>query len=461
MLVTSACGGDGASPETTQQRIGQHLPSLIDDSVDAFESVQSNPLLERATDGAERLSEAYHLGEDEDAGVMPFALRQATTAERPGEELARFLNEEIFIAANHEGGGVYRIPPRLFCEDELGGSDADCESEVALAQLKLRAEEAGDGVDITFLVGPVPAEPVWVELRSDSLAVATDFDQVRSAVLFLAATFAQDETVDLPDSWRGVVAATLTRHGDKDVSVALAVRETIEVAAATDEGDVSFELAASDPLVMARANGVAKTLQVVLDVGRLKAAAPLSAFADYGADQTVALDLGGLSGDITLSDADSFTFKNIGWGDTQSKLTLDGVPLLTLDVNADHGRRLDVTLRADGDNFPLVEVSPVLDVIFGAHLQALVDAGAQDIESFLSDETYRVTLDGTAATVQPVVDADTGAGAVAIRSGRLTLSSTEAAIDVVVDAGQCLVGVDEPASSSHPVLGHFASATCQ
>ena len=67
--------------------------------------------------------------------------------------------------------------PRGVTLDE--GIDPDCVDAVNQAQIKLRVQEAGDGIDIILRLGPARSEPLAAELRSNSLALVWDMGETR------------------------------------------------------------------------------------------------------------------------------------------------------------------------------------------------------------------------------------------------------------------------------------------
>jgi hypothetical protein len=177
---------------------------------------------------------------------------------------------------------------------------------------------------------------------------------------------------------------------------------------------------------------------------------------------TMAIDWGGLSGAITVTDGDSrIRVTDLGFGDDTSTVALDELSLFALDLNPASGRRVALTITPGTDGLPRFAVEPGVDLALAFRLAPLAAAGDL-VESYLLDETYRLTFDGAPApTAVPVEASDDGsfAGALAIEEGRLSLSSTAASAPVVATAGQCLVG-DEVTDGEHPILGAFAVTAC-
>ena len=143
-------------------------------------------------------------------------------------------------------------------------------------------------------------------------------------------------------------------------------------------------------------------------------------------------------------------------------MKLDDATLLTLDLNADSGRRTALRIAAgEAGAAPTLAFDPELDLSIGTHFAPLAAAG-EDVAGHLLDEVYRIDFDGSGPTAQPIApDYATGTpGALAIRAGELRISSTAAASPVVVSTGQCLFGDDLVTAGEHPVLGGFAVGAC-
>ena len=137
---------------------------------------------------------------------------------------------------------------------------------------------------------------------------------------------------------------------------------------------------------------------------------------------------------------------DLGLGDTTTTATLDGRPLLALDLNAAAGRRLDVTAEKVAGGVaatftPSMELALSLD---GATL-----ADQLDVPAWAMDEELQVTFDGAEAPrivlldamgddTEPLPGAERLQSIARVEAGRLTLSSSSLAAPVVVEADACL-----------------------
>lgn len=457
------CGGSsGAEPGDVQGQISAHIPGLFDAAKDGADQAAGSTALAGLTDS---LASIDSLG-------MPFQLAPGTTddgtalrtfsledGDPTGDEIAQWLNDNIFTDANYVGDGQYRIPADLVCADpETGAVDPECADMWNQVDVRIHAELAGDGIDFTLLIGPNDAAPLLVEVRSDRLTLAVDLGGAAAAVDHVASV--TGESADLPEVLEGVVALTLRIPSENAVSFELAVREAIaiEVAGASP---MSFSTAAKDPLAQLLIDGVEREIVASFDLGRTTLSMPWSEW-DWTslATGTMNLDWQGLSFTAVVADgSNQIAIGNIGLGDGTSTLSLDDTALVSIDLNADSGRRFDLTLSPDpAGGLPIASFDPGMDLTVDVFMQPLADAG-DFVDPWLLDDTYRFAIEGDQPATQSIAgDANLGTpGALRVQSGTMTVSSTTDS--VVVNAGQCLVA-DTVESGENPVVGAVAAGAC-
>lgn len=470
LFLAAACGGggDGASPDAVAERLRTALPAVLDPAGAAIDTAAESTALAGLGDSLAAMNQSLAMpslpvfGSDLEPTALPAdgdeeedAFQVPDGAETAEDLIARVFNEE-----NHEGDGVYRLPPELFCpEDETGAPGAECAANVDAAELRVRVELAGDGLDFTLLVGPDRAEPLALELRTDRLTVAVDLDEAAEAATHLASI--TGEAIELPDVFEGQLAFSLVVHGPEDVSFEIAVREEIAVAIDTEGGRVDFRTAARDPLASLRVDAAARAITALVDLGPTALSMPWQmANSASLATGTWALDWSGLSFTASAQDGDdSVRIENIGLGDDTSTLSLGDAVLLAIDLNQAAGRRFAVTLSPDpAGGLPLADVTPGVELVVDVDLQPLADAG-DTVDPWLLGDTYRVALEGAPATTQSIPgDLETGeGGALRIAAGSLTVANDGG--EVVVEAGQCLLA-DPVTDGEHPVLGAMAAGAC-
>lgn len=402
------------------------------------------------------------------------------------QDSADFLEENVLIEANLESSSAssvtYRLRPESLCDQAgsqtdpapAGGGDVapdaegdDCARILTDVPVRLVVSSPAEGdVDVELLVGDARANPVDFRLHRDELGLTVDLAGVKAAVLELAAAMGE-EVPQLPEVVAGVVDLSLRRDGPQDYTVAFSVLSAVEIAGSDPE--YSIGIAVADPAFQLRLDGASRTATVDFDVAAVDVVAPLDALwvrgeelcepAEPGAEPmpcgdplpallgTLAVHLGGASGELVYDgSSDRVTMTDLGLGDTTTTATLDGRPLLALDLNANAGRRLDLTAEkvADGVAATFTASLDLALAIDGATL-----ADQLDVPAWAMDEELRVTFDGAEAPRLVLLDAmgdDTlpAPGTEQLRSvarveaGRLTLSSSSLAAPIVVETDACL-----------------------
>jgi hypothetical protein len=451
VVVAASCGGgdEPADPATARAEVAALLPGIVDDSSDSLDAAgdaQGMVDLRAAMTSLERsfagLPFDFPLADD--AALVAKALAPQTAEERPGAAAARWLAENVFSDANHEGDGVFRIRGAAICpiEDGATAPDPECVANIDAAELRVRVGRAsGGGLNLTLLVGPDRDEPLTVRLRVGLIDVAVDLGEARSALQHLAAVVGEE--LDLPATMRGVVAFRLQRHAARHVEASFAVRSAVEIAGSMDGGPYAFTAAARDPMLSVELNAVAGRFTGRLDVGAVSLRAPWSAVSpDSLASGAMAFDLRGLTGELIL-DAAGLALVGAGLGGGPLTVKLDGATLLSVAVET-----FDLGIAA-GAARPTIDLDPGLEVEVIVAMRPLADAG-DEVESWALDERFTISV---GPSVQPLE------GAVLVADGAIDLAATKAGAAVHVAEGQCLLG-SEVTSGEHPVLGLFAAGAC-
>jgi len=416
-----------------------------------------------------------------------------------------------------DGGGEAGDPPPPV-EEEGDDSEEECRRVLTEVPLRIRVTSLREGdVDLTLLVGEPRHEPLRVELHADLLAVQVDLAAGKAALELLAeaAQDEDDEELDLPDSMAGVVRAELLKNAARDYTASLSILEAVVVEDGGDE-PVTVRLGMAKPMVSLRLDGNAETATGRLAVGTVDVSIPYQWFVDdwYSDDGdcmrgdggggdpgdpgdpgppdgeepppphddgweddcegegeeppdvqgTLRVHVAGLTGESTFSgEQDRIEVTGVGLGPDTSTVSLDAKTLAALDLNADHGRVFDWALALDDADNVRLEVTPAFDLSLMMALRHVADdLGEDDLPPFALDETLSVTLDGAATpALESVGDGDDRQLQVA--EGRLTLASTAAADDVVVEAGQCIGELDEEEvdEDAHELLGHLEARACR
>lgn len=404
-------------------------------------------------------------------------------------DMQAWLEEHVFNEENLESSSdtevVFLLHGNIFCEPEYNCSYSSCEEEpdeeciadVDAAQIRIKASPAGeDGVDLELLVGPNKFAPILLELRANGLAGEIDLGAAKAAVLYLDDVFGSggEDDMELPSVLEGRLRAALTINGEQDLTLAFSVLQDVRIDMDGDYGPISIQAKAADPLASAHIQGLEGNVSLDIDANALDISLPYAEMmapdsseepfnpADFPG--AISIHLGGASFSLDLNDKmQELKISNLGLGSSSTTIKKDSTTLFSLDLNADSGRALDLTITTDSANdSALFSVDPGLELSLKFSLNAIADDLGEDFPSFLGDETYTIALTGSGgASMMPVAGNDIGfGGGIKVVSGALSLDSTTAEA-VEVAAGMCLAGRDSAPVGSHELLGHFYAAECQ
>lgn len=359
-------------------------------------------------------------------------------------EMTAWLEDHVFVDANVESeeelAVTYLIDGATLCAEDGGAADPECISQVDEAEIRLVATSPNSGdIDLDVLVGPNRANPVSFQLHEDLLAVEGDLGDAKESAEHIASITGDD--LELPATMQGRVRAELNVDSDTKLTAALSVLAPIKVA----DGDYSFAMAAALPALSVSVDSQAKTIETINDIGAVDGSLPVTDYeydpeTDTETETTyqAGFHLGGMTSTALFeATKDLITVTGLGLGDSTSTFTVDGDEVLAVDLNADDGRALDVTVAADANGSVDVEVSPKLDLAVALKFAAAGDK-LGDIADWMMDDVLRVTFDG--ATAPKVRIDEDGAE---ILDGTLTLSLDNAGDSVSAGAGQCLLATGD------------------
>src|SRR5690349_14595982 len=180
LLLVSGCSSDAPSPDEVRARLAKDLVTVGD----AAELSRANGAsLPDTTQFSLVASALGHLT----AEVPTFGLEDEVPTmdemmNTGGADAAKWLNENIFTNANHAGGGVYKIPARLACEDEDGLLDADCVQAFSRLDLRIRVSENDDALRFALQIGPSHDEPIAVGLSAKLVSLTVDLDETEDVI---------------------------------------------------------------------------------------------------------------------------------------------------------------------------------------------------------------------------------------------------------------------------------------
>ena len=387
-------------------------------------------------------------GAEEDCAPVEHAPMELEVA-APAEKLLTFLDSYVLHEGNlelEEGDRVvYLMRGAVACRGISRGEDRDeCVAMVDKAEVRLDVTSPQEGdLDLRIQVGPNRHEPVMLHVHRDVVSLEVDLAATKGAVAHVAA--AADERVELPAVMEGRVRGELRRHGANKMEASVSVLQAVKV----EEGDFRLMVAKAAPMLSVTADGVAKSVTAVSNLGVVDLSLPSHEIHYYGSGEysgaeverttelTYGLHLAGLTGEAVFDAvAETITLTGVGLGTSTTTASIDGDQILGIDLNAQSGRTFDATLSYDAAADSVdVAVSPVFDLKTVWALLAAKDKLA-DVDDYLLDEVLRITLGGTAPKLR--VDED----GVEVLTGKLTLRSKSANVTHTVDAGMCLLADD-------------------
>lgn len=382
----------------------------------------------------------------------------------PAADLAQELGDRLFApgavehATDHQL--TYRVDPARVCAGEAG-PDEGCAELLTEVPFRLVVSAPLPGqLAITVEVGAARHQPLTLRLAADRIVAEADLAEAKASFDLVAAAL-ELETEGLPSTVQGRLSAALVMNAARDFTFELRILDALRVLG----GNPDFELGAAaraTPIASLRLDGNAAAATADLDTGAIDLAVTGAVLSELtGAPELASLGrfaahLDGASARLTFTGEDeALEIESIGLGAAQSRITLDGAPLVAVDLNALHGRRFDLSLSA-AEGGVHAAVSPAFDLAVSVQLGALIDAGLM-LPSWLRSDLLRVTLDGAAA---PAFFApQTGEPVLHMSAGNLLLSSDARGAGLTVPAGSCLWVNETGAEDAHP-LDVLTSAGC-
>ncbi len=374
-------------------------------------------------------------------------------------ELADFLEQRLFsdeqLEASDRSSATFLLRGTSLCDAmqpctaDAGGTcpepNASCIQSADAAQIRVRATLVGaHGLDVALLVGPHRYQPVVLELRRTSVAVELDMENAKLALDHLqAAAGGADAQIGLA---RGKLRFDFTSAGPDDIGFVGSIPEAIQFQMQVPQGPIALSIDARAPAVTLRAHGVRKTLSIAVDNGPIDLSVPYGFLTDGKGNGTLALHLSGQTWRTeAVENQKTLTLADVSWQDA-STLEKDGVPIFSLDVNPNSGRKFDLSLTpAQAPGGILFRVQPELHVSAECNLQVIAPE-FPDIPAAFRGTKYEIALRGPGeASVLPITDsASASQGSLKVVTGELSLHATGGNA-LVTRAGQCLKVVETSA----------------
>lgn len=407
--------------------------------------------------------------------IFSLVVTQEESFDDTAADLEALLRDRLFVAGNVEadtgtevtyllkGDPTCRPLPSRILEGAADQVDAGCAEDLAKLQVRIVVRADGDGYRFQIQLGPDRRELSVFVIHSDLLGWEADLLQARQAGDFARQALMQPEEAMPFSKLQGRVKFAVQKLGEDAVRFTFGVLAALDIQGKADE-PLAINLGKADPAVALTADGKAEQMTLDLAWPTTDVRAPWDP-RDMGANATKNTDLhvsiGGLTGKTALSGAaEQITFTGAGFG--PSFVAVRNSRIVELNLNPNHGRKLDLTVKVLPGDEARFEVSPRLDLSVAWKFNAIA-ADLDEVPDYLADETWALRLEGATPVVVETIPRTTAgfAGGFKLTGGTLSLSSTAApAATVNVPMGKCLSENPMPPTDGHPLLGSLAAVDC-
>ena len=385
---------------------------------------------------------------------------------RVAKEAKDHVFREEFVELKDGNQVVYKINPTVTC-----GQNTTCLQKLTANPVRFQVTASSDDtLNVSVLFGAAQLAPATAVVGPTKLSARVDLAKALEAVrLYTAATNQQN----LPDHLNGVVAGSLEKLADFDFAIGSSIVEKFDLLVGQAKGKpVAVAVQPSNPGALVTLNSTTNTVGYTANLGAVDvqvagAAACDSTCGTKEQTGTFTGHLGGFTVDSSLRKAATeLTFSGLGIGSDTSQVALNGDPLGTLDVNANNGRKLSVSIKKTSDG-TLITFDPALDMKLALMLNKLSESLRVDWPDWLSDEIFDVMLGGATKpsvlvpnpTCNTLGDV-TSKSELKVVTGNLSLSASSLSAPVTVAVGMCLLAVDGADSKANPV-SRVQGGACQ
>ncbi len=359
-----------------------------------------------------------------------------------------WLNEQVFTDANSLGNGVFQVPASLVCQEtviddqgtETVSIDAQCAQDLATAQLRVHVTANGDELDFAIQVGANHDEPFAFALAHTKLALTVDLGETADAIVALAPLFGED----VPNlALAGRVTAAVEVLGSGHAKASLSIDEAVSIRVA--DAGVALDGAEAFKLTSAAAHVLGFEFDAPAKVG--SASIALGATLLYSPEDHSQLVLPGVTGTAALAEGQPLALTNLSLGTATTTFSVAGVQAFAIDLNPDHGRKLDAVLTGDpATGESTLAVAPRLD------LRMVIDHAALGDEREVYDVT-RVLLDGS-------LRGSDATDQVQVVSGTFAITTDPAQYGVSAAAGQCVSSADAVDATTGSYYTQWSAGAC-
>jgi len=356
------------------------------------------------------------------------------------------LNNELFTDANYLGDGIYQVPPSLVCSDSVYDEttnttqeviDPECAQHLTQAQLRVRVVE-DDGLRFWIQLDANHDEPLGFLLKHDELGVTVNLDDATDAMIALAQIFGeQAPNADL----RGQITGSIKIHGHAHAAASVSFDRALSIKFADQginldsDGAFRFASAAGD-IAAIDLDGNAPKADLDLGLGLTTAHLP----GDQVEPSTEVV-LGGATVNAHAQ-GNTLTLNNLSLGNQTTTVTQGGQLALSIDLNANDGRKLNATVTADpATGSETLTVSPRLD-----------------LATFVDDqpEPYNITR----VLVDGSLRGDSTGGQVEVVSGSFSIQTNPSQYGFAASAGQCVFATEMYDETTFTSWTQYSVGTC-
>lgn len=427
-----ACGDSASTPEPTEVRQGvtQNLNATLPEVKAAMESDANGRV---PTSELQRLADMLQPGQSEVLLARVEGLSNKVTApELDAQKLSNLLEKHLFNDANHQGDGIYPINAQLVCAESYDPQtgepsatlDLDCKAQVERLQPKVKVRGNADKLDFTFIIGPSKSEPLALTLAKTELALHVDLGETAEIVKDL---MAQEGTTPPNVDVDGTIAVGLKVLGEKHVELRAEIEDDLKLAFApagvslSSAEAVRFSSKASKVFAW-EVDAVAEKVTASLDLGTTKLHTPASGTEEPMID----LDIPAIEAAVIVERDQPVKITGISLGDRDLTVEANGQRAATVSFNADHGRKVNVTVTETPTRETQMAFSTAFDLRMDVNQSAL---GEDDGDLY---QVKRVLIDGATPTIASSGDV------LRVVSGSFAVTTDPVEFGVTAAAGQCV-----------------------
>jgi len=403
---------------------------------------------------------------------------------------------------------AYAVDPAVFCEEEAEEDESEedvaerAEDEANCVErlnanplgMTITSDDIGD-VNLSFTVGSSALEVLDLQLHDDQISAHIDMGKLKT----LVEVFISAEDFELPQTMEGSVGVEVRRNDAQIYTARFVVIEDIHIEPTDDQEPLSLEMSQADAPGSITVDGQAMTIDGSLAIDPMEAGLPWQMIVDMfyddegetetvcetdeetgevecwdettepteppEVDDAMVIAVPGVTGSLAYNGTeDAFVFTGVSLGDATTTVTVDGEPIIELDLNKDNGRMLDVQLGAlETEDLSLV-FSPDFEAQISFAWDSVQDA-FEDLPDLFLGDTLGVRFAESDTPELRLLDLY-GDVQIQVADGEATFWSSTMDEDVVIEEGECIGSIDdemlteEERDAQHELFGGWIGTSC-